>query len=129
MLKYQCVNCGQITEIGVLISSSKKNPSCQKCNKTMIELSPTNDTVILTNSTDVKASISKFEVGGNFENTETGSFKAFQTDIGIKGNFKNKGEFLINDPEKIKEALLDIAKTAKNASEIGVMVCKRIFGW
>lgn len=65
-------------------------------------------------------------VGGDINNR--GEFKAWDAEINVSGDINNEGKFLINDPEKIKQILVDIAKTAKNATEIGTQVIRRIFG-
>ena len=67
-----------------------------------------------------------FSVGGDMENR--GKFKSHDTDIDIKGSLLNEGDMNINDPEKIKETILEIARSAKNVTEIGKMFSEKFFG-
>jgi len=66
------------------------------------------------------------DIGGDLNNK--GTFKSWDAKVAVSGNLNNEGKFLINDPEKLKQVLIEISKTAKNATEIGVMVMERIFG-
>jgi len=83
--------------------------------------------VNMTNYGVVKTGITDFKVGGNVDNK--GTFKSYNSNVEIKGNLTNEGKFLVNDPEKIKDILLEIAKSTKDVTEIGKMVCGKIFGW
>jgi hypothetical protein len=74
----------------------------------------------------VRMGRAKVDIGGNFKNK--GNVKLQDTDFIVKKDVINEGDFLVNDPEKIKEALLEITRTAKDVTEIGKMVCEKIFG-
>jgi len=75
---------------------------------------------------EVTMSNSKVEIGGTLVNK--GKMKVYSADVAVGGDMIQEGEFIVNDPEKIKEILLEIARTTHDVTEIGKLVVERIIG-
>ncbi len=132
MSDYICPKCGSMLNIGVETSiGGEPNHTCSTCGSSMIEQSNVNPCsktrVKIGENATVKMGSSRVNIGGDLENK--GKMKLWDTELNVKGTLKQDGEFLINDPERIKESLLEISKSTKNVTEIGTMVAKKIFGW
>ena len=66
-------------------------------------------------------------VGGNVNNS--GSIKVFPDGrFTIDGSLINMGSLTINDPEKIKQLLVELVKTSGNFATLGMEVLRRFFG-
>src|SRR3989338_4232464 len=123
---YKCAKCNEINAFAVTISPiGSGNPKCGKCQVEMIEVKDSSVQMTggnIENKAKITTNKAQFRVGGDFKNTE-GELKSWDSEIDIKGDFDNTcGKLIINDPEKLKETLVEISKTAKNITEIGQMV-------
>lgn len=65
-------------------------------------------------------------VGGNMHNK--GRIESTDSTIVVSNDFLNEGELKINDPQLIKQAVLEAAKSAKDVTEFGTIIAKKLFG-
>lgn len=80
--------------------------------------------VINTESTDVKIG-GNIRVGGSF--TNLGKVKVFEGgNLQVDKEFLNHGDLLINDPERLKQIILESLKTTKTISEFGLEILKKL---
>lgn len=68
----------------------------------------------------------QISVGGNLNNS--GKIKVFDGGkLEIKNDLINSGDILINDPEKIKEIIIEALKAAKSVSDFGKSLIEKLF--
>ena len=129
MGNYLCPNCRKSDIIGmeIIVGGNPKPRECDDCGTIMEEIFGNKSSqVYVGEKANVNFGSSSINVGGSLINK--GKIKMNDTNLSVRGDLHNIGDFLINDPEKIKEALLEISKATKNLTDIGKMVSEKIFG-
>ena len=129
MGNYICPNCKNSHTIGmeVTVGGNPKPRECDNCGTIMEEIfGNKNSQTHVSEKANVNFGRSFINVGGSLINE--GKIKMNDASLSVGRNLHNVGDFLINDPEKIKEVLLEISKTTKNLTDIGKMVSEKIFG-
>ena len=77
-----------------------------------------------TDSTEVRVG-GKVTVGGDF--TNSGKVKVFEGgSIDVNKNLINTGDISVNDPEKIKQIIIESLKTTSNVAEFGTQLLKKL---
>ena len=84
------------------------------------------DGVKNTEGTDVKMGKAKIKIGRDLVNESKMSLH--DTDLEIGNDFIQKGDFKVNDPQLFAKAVLKLAESAKNATELGIEVFKLLKG-
>lgn len=118
---WKCTVCGEISAFGMTIG----NPRCNKDNIELVKI----DTLPaeLGVAFPPVSMAGQVTVGGNVDNS--GIIKVFPDGkFSIDGNLTNTGSLTINDPEKIKELLIELVRTTGTVAELGTEVLKRFFG-
>ena len=76
-----------------------------------------------TESTDIIIG-GKVNVGGSF--TNTGKVKVFESgELNVNKEFLNSGDLSINDPEKIKQIIIESLGTSRTVAEFGLEILKK----
>lgn len=125
-MSYICPKCKHTMSVGMYISNVEGNPRCERCNTEMNTIVDNQTNTTVENNAYVKTQKSTLKVGGTLHNKN--DFKSHDCDITIDKDLINEGKLSINDPEKIKSTLLEIAKTTTNVTEIGKKVMEKFFG-
>jgi predicted acyltransferase (DUF342 family) len=64
-------------------------------------------------------------VSGNL--TNSGKIKVFKGGrLEINNDFLNSGDISINDPEKVKEIIIEVLKTSKSVADFGTELLKKL---
>jgi len=83
------------------------------------------DNVENTDSTNLSVGSAKVSVRGNFINS--GKVKVFEGGcLDVQKDVLNSGDISINDPEKIKQIIIETLKTAGNLAEFGGELLKKL---
>lgn len=81
--------------------------------------------VINTKSTDLKVG-GQVSIGGKMFND--GKIKVFENGkLEVASDMTNTGDLSINDPEKIKEIILESLKTTKSVADFGKVIIEKLF--
>lgn len=77
-----------------------------------------------TESTDVSISSARVSVGGSFKNT--GKVRVLKGGVlDVDKDFLNEGHLSINDPEKMKEIIIQALKTTRSVTDFGSEILKK----
>ncbi|OGD31705.1 hypothetical protein A3C91_03135 [Candidatus Azambacteria bacterium RIFCSPHIGHO2_02_FULL_52_12] len=77
-----------------------------------------------TESTEVSIGGAKVNVGGSFKNT--GKVRVLPGGVlDVDRDFLNEGHLSINDPEKIKQIIIETLKTTKSVADFGTEILKK----
>lgn len=90
-------------------------------------------TLIIKNSEVIHTDSTKMSVGGQVQIRgklhNSGSIKVYENgSLTVNKDVINTGDLIVNDPETIKELLLELVKTTGSVSELGTQVLKTFFG-
>ena len=75
-----------------------------------------------TEGTEVRMGKSKVKIGGKLENE--GKMELNETDLEIGKDLINRGDFRVNNPHYFAQAVLELVRTTKDISRIGLGVLK-----
>ncbi len=124
MMTWKCPakDCNYSMMIGMSIGT----PTCPEHDVGLISLGSTSRGINITNNGDLHTA-AKVIIGGSVSNT--GKIKVYENgELNISKDLINSGDLIINDPEKIKEMLVETIKTVKSVSELGTEILKKFFG-
>jgi len=77
-----------------------------------------------TEFTDIAIGSGKVNIGGSF--TNSGKVKVFLGgELNVNKEFLNSGNLSINDPEKIKQIIVESLRTSKTVAEFGLEILKK----
>lgn len=78
-----------------------------------------------TESTEISVGAALVHVGGSFRNT--GKVRVLPGGmLDVDRDFLNEGHLSINDPEKIKEIIIQALKTTKSVADFGTEILKKL---
>lgn len=70
----------------------------------------------------------RIAVGGNLFNLDSGKINVHENgELNVMKDLVNEGDIKINDPEKIKELIIEIVKTSGSLAELGSNFLKTFF--
>ena len=124
MIIWMCPTAGCTYTMGTGVAIG--NPRCQEHNIELVQQGHQIPNTTMESSEDIHLA-AKVHIGGNVRNT--GKIKVYEGgELGINKDLLNEGDLTINDPEKIKEILIESLKTAKSLAELGNLILKKFFG-
>ena len=122
MTTWKCpkLDCDYSIAIGMSIGT----PTCPKHNIVLVESGKLGEiSVQNSNKLHIAASVN---IGGNL--TNSGKIKIYDNGtLNIKKDLLNSGDLIVNDPEKIKELLIQTVRTTGSVAELGTAILKNFF--